>query len=395
MDRAQALSAAADLIARAHALRTPFADRAAEHDATGEPTTWQFQALFEADLLRLTIAPENGGHGAGLVVARQVVSEIAQGDPSVALILTMHYSYHAGIARAHREPDPARDWPPHLIERVTQACLTGVSLINSAQVEPNLGSPSHGGLPDTVARRVGDRWRLSGHKAYVTGVPLLSWMTVLARTDEPIPRIGLFLVSNDAPGVEVVKTWDPIGMRATASHDVILRAVAVPIEDTIGLRPASLGLLRDHRDFAWYLSMMSSVYDGAARAGRDWLADFFNTRKPNVLNGAPLASLPTIQEALGRIEVLLGANAWLLDSHAAAFDAGTAPATLGPVVKHTVIDNAAQSMNLALELAGNHGLTRRNPLERHHRNALCGHTHAPPNALIRGTAGRAALAAAA
>ena len=96
---------------------------------------------------------------------------------------------------------------------------------------------------------------------------------------------------------------------------------------------------------------------------------------------------------MGRIEILLATNDWLMRSHAEAFDAGTAPDSLAGMLKHVVIDNATQSVELAIELTGNHGLARRNPLERHHRNVLCGRIHAPSNALLRGTAARAALSA--
>ncbi|MEM5370844.1 acyl-CoA dehydrogenase family protein [Paraburkholderia azotifigens] len=72
-------------------------------------------------------------------------------------------------------------------------------------------------------------------------------------------------------------------------------------------------------------------------------------------------------------------------------DAGDAPDSVAATVKHVVIDNAVATVEMAIELAGNHGIARRNPLERHHRNVLCGRIHAPANALIRSTAGRAVL----
>jgi alkylation response protein AidB-like acyl-CoA dehydrogenase len=80
-----------------------------------------------------------------------------------------------------------------------------------------------------------------------------------------------------------------------------------------------------------------------------------------------------------------------LRSHASALDAHATPDSLAMVVKHTVIDNAVSAVEIAIELAGNHGLARRNPLERHHRNVLCGRIHASSNSLLRGNAGRAAL----
>jgi alkylation response protein AidB-like acyl-CoA dehydrogenase len=240
---------------------------------------------------------------------------------------------------------------------------------------------------------VGNDWHLSGHKVYVTGVPLLSWINVLARTDEDEPRLGHFLVPRNAAGLQIVETWDPIGMRASASHDVILSDVAIPLADVVALKPARLGLQRDAQGIAWYFSLLGAVYDGAARAARDWLIEFLNQRRPSSLGGASLASLPTVQEIVGRIEILLATNDWLMRSHAEAFDAGTAPDSLAGTLKHVVIDNSAQSVELAIELAGNHGLARRNPLELHHRNVLCGRIHAPSNALLRGNAARTALSA--
>ncbi|TDV39073.1 alkylation response protein AidB-like acyl-CoA dehydrogenase [Paraburkholderia caballeronis] len=377
------------LIAAATELGQAFAEQAADHDRTGDPPAAQFDALLAAGLLRANIAAADGGFGAGLAVSRAIVGEIARGDPSVALILAMHYSQHAMIVRSER--DGLGEWPHALARRLTRASLTGRALINAAQVEPALGSPSHGGLPDTIAQRDGDRWRLTGHKLYVTGVPLLSWINVLARTDEPEPRLGHFLVPRDAPGVRIVETWDPIGMRATASHDVVLEDVAVPHGDVVALKPARLGLQRDPHATAWYFSLIGSIYDGAARAARDWLVSFVNERRPSVLGGASLATVPTVQETVGRIDVLLTTNDWLLRSHADALDASDPPVSLAAAIKHTVIDNSVAAVEAAIELAGNHGLARRHPLERHHRNVLCSRIHAPPNQLIRVNAGRAAL----
>ncbi|MEX3691144.1 acyl-CoA dehydrogenase family protein [Paraburkholderia sp. BR14263] len=380
---------AAALIERAALLGRAFAALADEHDRNATAPLEQFRALREAGLLRANIARSDGGFGAGLAVARAIVAEIAYGDPSVALILSMHYSQHAMIVHDAREQ--TGNWPAALAQRLTRASVEGRALVNAAQVEPALGSPSHGGLPDTLARREGASWRITGHKLYVTGAPLLTWINVLARTDEPEPRLGHFLVPREAAGVRIVETWDPLGMRASASHDVVFTDVAIAVDDVVGLRPAHLGVQRDPHATAWYFSLVGTVYDGAARAARDWLLAFLTGRKPAALGGAALATVPIVQESMGRIEMLLASNDWLLRTHADAIDAGTAPAELSAVVKHNVVDNAIQAVDMALELAGNHGIARHNPLERHHRNVQCARIHAPSNSLLRTMAARRAL----
>ncbi len=218
------------LFARATELADEFALGAEYHDESGRFPFANFDALFAADLLRLTQGADSGGLGFGLTEAHAIVSEIARGEPSTALVLAMHYNHHRTIARTDK-------WPRHLVERVARANLEGLALLNSAQVEPRIGSPSHGAPPETIARRRGDKWVISGHKNYATGIPLLKWVSVLAITDEPTPRIASFLVPRDAAGLHVVEAWNAAGMRATGSDDILLDDVEVPIEDILDAHP--------------------------------------------------------------------------------------------------------------------------------------------------------------
>lgn len=372
-------------LARAEDLGREFATRAARHDETGEFPVQNFQALFEAGLLGLTATREQGGLGGGLRAALAAVSAVARGDPSTALVYAMHLSHHYRIGRSQK-------WPAHLVDRLSRANREGIALINAAQVEPGVGSPSHGGAPETVARRDGDTWRISGHKTYATGIPLLTWVTVLAVTDEPEPRLGSFLVPTDAPGLRVERTWNAAGMRATRSDDIILRDVAIPQEDAIDLAPLSLGIRRDPREAAWYFGLVPAVYDGAAQAARDWLVDFAANRVPGSL-GAPLSTVPRIQDGLGEIEVLLAVNRRLLRGLAEDYDLGRDFGSDAGVVKHAVIENAQKATLIALDLGGNPGISCDNPLERHHRDVLGARAHAPQNNLIRAGLGKARFAA--
>lgn len=373
-----------DLLDKARALADQFALGASHHDQTGEFPFANFEQLFEAGLLRLTSSRDNGGFGGGLTEAQQIVAEIARGEPSTALVLAMHYSHHAAIARGGK-------WPKHLVDRVSTANLAGPALISSAQVEPRVGSPSHGSLPETVAHLDGDVWRISGHKNYATGIPGLKFLNVLAVTDEPIPRLASFLVPTDAKGIKIVETWNATGMRATSSHDVILEDVEVPLADITDASPASEGLKRDEAGAAWYFLLIASVYHGVARAAGNWIIDFAADYSPGSL-GQPIATVPRIQDGLGEIEYRLAINERLLRTTAEDADARR-PVGLQPAfAKHQVIENAVAVTTLALDLGGNPGLRRDHPLERHHRDALCGRAHAPQNNMIRVMAAKAALA---
>lgn len=370
------------LLSQARILADELQSIASEHDRTGECPVEALEKLFRAGLLAVPIPTHLGGHGGGLALAQTIVAEIARGEPATALILAMHYSNLAAITRG--------EWPASLGERIIQDSLTRRALINAAQVEPGIGSPSHGGIPETIARADGDHWRISGAKRYCTGAPALAWITVLATTDEPDRRIGSFLVPADAPGLEIVETWNAAGMRATASHDIRLSDVIIPREHLISARAVGTPAPRGNAGSAWHFSLIASVYQGIARAARDWLVAFAKNHHLATAGGT-LAQQPFFRNALGEIEVRLELNARILRSLGQEVDSGRATGLGGPIVRHGVIDNAIAVTGLALEIAGNIGLSRDNPLERHHRDALCARAHAPNNGQIRGMAADLAL----
>ncbi|HCJ73265.1 MAG TPA: acyl-CoA dehydrogenase, partial [Agrobacterium sp.] len=180
----------ADPVAVATALAEDFSLTAADHDKSGEFAAGNFEALFKSGLLGLVAAEKDGGWGEGMETTHAVITTIAKGDPSTALILAMHYSVHAAIRRGK--------WPATLAARVLVANGRELALLNNAQAEPGVGSPAHGGLPETTARIEGDVWVVNGRKSFVTGLPGLKWAIVLAVTTEETPRLIQLLVPLDA-----------------------------------------------------------------------------------------------------------------------------------------------------------------------------------------------------
>ena len=78
---------------------------------------------------------------------------------------------------------------------------------------------------------------LTARKIYSSGSPALRWMVVWARTDEPNPRVGGFLVRADTPGIHhrtelgITSDCSP----ASAIHDVVFDRVVVPADAVAGL----------------------------------------------------------------------------------------------------------------------------------------------------------------
>lgn len=379
-----ALLAEPDLVTRASRLAARFAERAPRHDREASFPFENFRELSEAGLLALTVPAALGGAGAGARDAARVLGIVGKADPSTALVLSMHYINHLAMARGDR-------WPGRLARRLAKETVEGVALVNALRVEPELGSPSRGGLPATIARRTETTWRLTGRKIYSTGAPILKWYAVWARTDEPDPRVGLFLVPAGLPGTRIVETWDHLGLRASGSHDVVFEDVAFPLDHEIDVRRPEEWRGPDPTQAAVQAVFLGAIYDGVARAARDWLVKFLKERVPASL-GAPLATLPRAQEILGAIEARLAVNARLIEGLADDFDNGVLPhPSEANVIKMTVTNSAVAAVEDALSLTSNHGLSRANPLERHYRDVLCGRVHTPQDDTTRIGLGRAAL----
>jgi alkylation response protein AidB-like acyl-CoA dehydrogenase len=378
------MDAVPSIIDRVNLLVPGFAERAPSHDRAASFPFENFQELSEAGLLALPVPKALGGAGAGVREAARVVNAVGKADAATALVLAMHYIHHLVITRNG-------NWPAHLAQRVSRDAVNGLALINALRVEPDQGSPSRGGLPQTTAKRTAEGWRMTGRKIYSTGAPILKWYTVWAKTDEPDVRVGIFLVPAGLPGTEIVETWDHLGLRASGSHDVVFDDVLVPLDHEVDVRrPGDWGA-PDVSQATIQAVLVGAVYDGVARAARDWLIDFLKTRTPSSL-GAPLATLPRAQEIVGGIEAKLAVNARLLDTFARDIDEGVALTSVeANILKLTVTNNAVAVVEDALSLTSNHGLTRANPLERHYRDVLCGRVHTPQDDSTKIFAGRIAL----
>lgn len=204
------------------------AARAEEHDRDATFPYQGIEAVHEAGLLTLTVDARYGGPGGTLADTVQVLAQLGRGDASVAVVTAFTLLQHAEQART-------AGWPTAGYRRLLTESRRGPALVNTLRAEP--GS-REGEPPATVAKWDGEAWLLTGRKTYCTGAEALAWMAVTARTDEPVPRTGTFLVRGESEGLEVDPTWDQLGLRASASHDVVLDEVRVPAELALGLNPA-------------------------------------------------------------------------------------------------------------------------------------------------------------
>jgi len=190
-------------------LAVRFRERAPEHDRAGTTPTENFAALRAAGFHLLPVPQEYGGWGATLPEAVRVVERLACGDGATGLVFDMHVQVVGSLAET-------RPWQEDRFAHFCQEIVEHGALINSAATEPELGSPSRGGLPKTKARNDGGAWRVTGRKSWASGAPVLSHFLIPAVLEDASPgTVGVFLMAMDRSGIHIEETWNPLGMRAT------------------------------------------------------------------------------------------------------------------------------------------------------------------------------------
>ncbi|MFF3501775.1 acyl-CoA dehydrogenase family protein [Streptomyces sp. NPDC003247] len=358
---------------------------AAEHDRTGAFPHTPIQVVHEAGLLTAGVDPRYGGPGASFTDVARILLALGRGDPSTALISGMTIVPHLLQTRS--------PWPQELYARVLAESAERPTLLNHARAEPEMGSSTRGPLPATTARRTAHGWSIQGRKRYVTGAEGLSYFLVWAATDEPSPRVGNFIVPAGTPGIDIVPTWQQLGMRATGSHEVVFTDVEIPAEYVHELAPPGADPAPGTLPGSIMLLLSSSLYLGVARAAQRHVHTFAHTRTPAAL-GRPLATTDRFQRTAGEIETLLSSAEQLIFSVAERVDRGDPVRGVDALAsKVVVVRHLTTAVRTAVQLLGNPGLAQGSPLERHFRDIQSVGVHAPGEDAILPIVGATALAA--
>jgi alkylation response protein AidB-like acyl-CoA dehydrogenase len=331
-------------------------DRAHDVDATF--VTEAYDAMHEAGYLSLPVPVELGGRGATIrqmVLAQQ---ELGSWSGAAGLASTMHlYLTFVQCWRLRRgAPDAEGVLSKVAHDRLVMATSGGSDWI----------------APTTVATEVEGGYLFDGRKVFCTQAPVADVISTCAVLGEPGPDAVVLHagVPMSAEGVSVVAAWDTLGMRGTASHDVVMERVFVPAGKIVGTRPyGSLSgpLLVAAIHFA---PLAGAAYLGVAKgAFREAV---------RLTQGRHEPSAAAVRQ-IGDMRTRLRVAEWALLS--AVAEIGTDPApdhavleTVMTAKRHAVVE-ARTVVDIALEVAGGPGFFRSSPLERAYRDVRGGPFH--------------------
>jgi len=358
----------AEIVDLAAGLADRFGERAGEHDRENTFPAENWPEMADAGYLGLAVPRELGGLDADLTELLLAQERLAGGCAATALAVNMHLTTSHSF-RSH--------WRQTADERSAdflRRAATGEVVLASCTSEAGFG----GAIQDcgTTATRVPGGFRLDGRKIFFTESEVATHFTTCAKLDDETlgPQMVFFNgVRVDTPGLEIVRTWDTLGMRATQSNDLVLNGAFVPDECLfhafpVGRLDAGIALS------VWSLNVPSfgAISLGIAAAGLDQVRAIV-TRQGREGDAET-------QHALAEMVVLLETARAVLYRHSHEVETFDRAAMLtveelfarGNLAKYVASENAVRIMQLVMEVAGGMGYHRRFPIERMYRDVRAG-----------------------
>ena len=164
--------------------------------------------------------------------------------------------------------------------------------------------------PNGTAVKVDGGYRLSGRKRFASQAPVAGAVVddVHPRRPRHGRRVLNVAVPMGTPGVTVVPTWDTLGMRGTASDDLVFDDVFVTDAQVLANRPHGVvdGPLQVISDIAF--TIVSGAYLGVAEAAYQAARATASNRPDSAL----------VQRQLGLMGHRLAVASWALDGALAA-----------------------------------------------------------------------------
>ncbi|MBE3569352.1 MAG: acyl-CoA/acyl-ACP dehydrogenase [Bacillales bacterium] len=345
-------------------LAVRFSERAAKIDGMGSFPFENIKNLKESGYTTWTLGKEFGGKGISLYEFLLYQEKMAEGDGSTALAIGWHMGTIMDLSA--RRPWKIDVWN-EVVERVKKGAL-----INTAATEPQTGSPTRGGLPQTTAVFENGQWVINGRKTYTTLSPVLDFILVKAYIPQQ-KTVGIFLVPKETKGISIEETWNTISMRGTGSHDLLLKDVHLDEKYFVETVDP-----KNNQSAGWLLHI-PACYLGIASAARNYALQFSSEYSPNSIEGT-ISDLPNIRQLIGQMELDLLQARTFMYAIAEKWDHSESKEELQTAlgaVKHVAVNASIRVVDAAMRIAGSKSLFLDNPLQRYYRDVRAG-LHNPP-----------------
>lgn len=199
---------------------------AAEFDESGEFPHATIKKMGELGFMGIEVPEQYGGAGMDALSYILALEEICKVDASHGVIMSVNNSlYCQGILKFGTEEQKNKYVTP---------IATGKAIGGYSLTEPQSGSDA--GALKSRASRDGDFYILNGRKSWVTSGPVANYFVVFMVTDPEKKQKGVsaFIVDGNTPGLTRGKKEPKLGIRASATSELIFDNCRIPADSRLG-----------------------------------------------------------------------------------------------------------------------------------------------------------------
>lgn len=316
--------------------------------------------LGELGFLGMLVPEEYDGLGLDMLTYLYVLVEIAWGDPSVSVSMSVHNSLPTQILLRHGTEEQKDRW----LRPMARGELLGAFSLSEA------GSGSDAASLTSQATREGEGWVLEGSKTWVTNGASADLVLLFARTDSQEDRrgsggIGAFLVPTDLPGYRPSKKERKMGLRGSETVEVALEGLRLGPEHLIG---------EPDRGFRYALAALeggrlgiAAQAVGIAKAALEHSIEYAAER---CQFGSPIRDFQGMQFKLADMARRYETSLAMLERAGQAYAAGDARSRrLSSTAKLAASEAAVWITRQAVQVFGGYGYSREYPVERLFRDS--------------------------
>jgi alkylation response protein AidB-like acyl-CoA dehydrogenase len=316
-------------------------------------------SLGELGFLGMLIPEEWDGLGMDATTYLIALEEIARGDASVAVAMSVHNSLPTQMILAHGSDAQKERW----LRPLARGELLGGFALSEAEAGSDAASLA------AQATRTDGGWVLNGAKAWITNGGFGDVMVAMARTDTPGDRkgakgIGAFIVPTDAEGYLVGKKEDKMGQRASETVGIAFRDLFVPDDQLLG--DPAMGLIYALQGLDNGRMGIAALATGIAQAALEHSLAYADERKQF---GTSIREFQGLGWKLANMALRVEAARALTHRAAAAKDAGEPVRKLASMAKLYASEAAMSVTTDAVQVHGGYGYVKEYPVERLFRDA--------------------------
>lgn len=307
-------------------------------------------------LFGIPIPVQYGGAGGTNLMYTMAVEELSRNCATTGVMLSAHTSLCVAPIYEHGTEEQKMKYLPKL--------CSGEWLGAFGLTEPNAGTDAS--AQQTTAVLDGEEWVLNGNKIFITNAGYAHVYIIFAMTDKSlgIKGISAFIVEKDTPGFSFGKKEKKLGIRGSATCELIFENCRIPKSNLLGKLGGGFGVAMKTLD-GGRIGIAAQAL-GIAQGAMDETVKYTKERKQF---GKSISAFQNTQFQMADLETKVQAARLLVRSAAFKKDAKVPYSTDAAMAKLFAAETAMEVTTKAVQFHGGYGYTREYPVERMMRDA--------------------------